>query len=1061
MNVTNGSPQELTALLLQTESLKRRVVELEQTLWRMQQVQDLLRDLEQAWATEDPMAQALRAAQRAFGADATLFIQLDSQGRPARWWHVGWEGIHADDLHALLHTLLEAGRETPEFVPQTLSLTGFMSLGGEPLARSVLMVRLRDPWGSVSLVAFLRRSEEGFSEEICLLVGMAAELLAMRLHSLHALEQQRHLNRAMTHLFRVARVLASSPELSVTLPQVARIIREETGWPSVAILVYEPATQQLRVMAWEGYRAAPAPDRCFIPADQGIIGRAFRTGEPQRVPDVSLDPDYVEVDPATRSELAVPIFAGETPWGVLDAQSPERYAFTPDDEVLMLAVAGIISLGLEAAQVYEQVRRERTQVGLERDRLLALYEGYLAIQRHSDPERALNEVVEIFIQFGWRAARCRVLDEAGGVLAMAESAPAPQFPPLALEPWLRNDPHLERYRTRGGLYRFPRTDPEIHDWLQSEREIPVSCIALPLRDAAGRLLGLVELEAPEEREDLEGSLLRPTELLAMLLALSLERGRLLRRYEQHLREQTMLYRAVSALLRFDEPGPILTEITAALCEALDGTSAYFVAVDPARRISWVAAEYYAETANPMERISDLGVVYQEEDVPLEWVALRERRIQTLYADDPPDAYERQRAILRSYGGWSVLLIPLFAGEEPLGLVEVWDSRRRRAFDAGERALAQAIAQHAAVALQRARLYERLQQVNRRLEAIFSTVEDGLILLDREGRIVQANAAAQRLLAEVELTSESSLTDLLLRLRHQSPQAARALIREARRIRQGVAQGFRLELPFPLKDSMRWLAMMCSLVQGDGPTGGGWLLVFRDITAERERDQLREDMIRMLMHDLQNPLGPILLALEELITYPELSPSAQSLVHTALRGLSRLQNLISNLLDLARLESGRLPIEWEPVDLRGLVEEAVEGWGPVFQRRKLRVTTEIDPVLPWVWMDRQLILRVLWNLLSNASKFTPVDGEIRVRAYAQAGMAVLEVFNSGSYIPPEQRQRIFERFSTLQSRRGYGLGLAFSKLAVEAHGGRIEVESDVNGTTFTIRLPLRPPSSLHS
>lgn len=1057
MNLTDDSLQELTALLHQVESLKRRVVELEQTLWQMQRVHDPLRHLERAWATEDPMAQALRAAQRAFGADATLFIQLDSQGRAARWWHVGWEGIHADDLHALLHTLLEAGRETPEFVPQTLSLTGFMSRGGGPLARSALMVRLRDPWGSVSLAAFLKRSEEGFSEEVCHLVGMAAELLATRLHSLHALKQQRDLNRAMAHLFRVARVMASSPELSVTLPQVVRIIREETGWPSVAILVYEPATQQLRVMAWEGYHTAPAPNRYLIPVNRGITGRAFRTGEPQRVPDVSLDPDYVEGDPATRSELAVPIFAGETPWGVLDAQSPERYAFTPDDEVLMLAVAGIISLGLETARGYEQVRQERAQVGLERDRLLALYEGYMAIQQHPDPERALNEVVKIFTQFGWKAVRCRVLDESGGVLAMEESTPAPRFPPLALGPWLRNDPRLERYRARGGLYRFPASDPEVHAWLEDEREIPRSCIALPLRDAAGRLLGLVELEAPEGREALEESLLRPTELLAMLLALSFERGRLLRRYEQYLREQTMLYRAVSALLRFDEPAPILTEIAAALCEALEGTSAYFIAVDPARRVGWVAAEHYAETARPMERISDSGGVYHEGDIPLKWVALRERRIQALYVDDPPDIYESERALLRSYGGWSALIIPLFAGEEPLGLVEVWDSRRRRAFDAGERALAQAIAQHAAVALQRARLYERLQQVNRRLEAIFSTVEDGLILLDRAGRIVQANAAAQRLLAEVELTSESSLTDLLLRLRHQSPQAARALIREARRIRQGVAQGFRLEFPFSLKTSIRWLAMMCSLVQDDSPTGGGWLLVLRDITAERERDRLREDMIRMLMHDLQNPLGPIYLALEELITYPELSPSAQSLVRTALRGLGRLQNLISNLLDLARLESGRLPIEWEPVDLRELVEEAVEEWGPVFQRRKLHVTTEINPMLPWVWVDRQLISRVLWNLLSNALKFTPVGGEIRVRAYPQAGMAVLEVFNSGSYIPPEQRQRIFERFSTLPGRRGYGLGLAFSKLAVEAHGGRIEVESDSNGTTFVIRLPLRPPS----
>lgn len=1047
----NDPLHESTALPLQLELLKRRVAELEQTLQQLRRVRDLLQQLDRAWATEAPMAHALRAVQRAFEADALLFTQLDSYGRPARWWQVGWEKISTDDLHTLLQFLLRASRETSRAGPYILPLSEAMLPAEKRLARSVLVVPLKDPWGNEGLLALFKQSAEGFPEDARDLAEAAAEPLALRLSSLHALEQQQHLNRAVTLLFRVARIMASSPELAVTLPQVVRIIREETGWPSVAILTYEPSRQQLRVMAWEGYSAAADLGRCMISVDQGITGRAFRTGEPQRVSDVSLDPDYVVGDPATRSELAVPIFDGEIPWGVLDAQSPEPYAFTPDDETLMLAVAGTIGLGLEAARVYERVRRERAQVGLERDRLIALYEGYLAIQQHPDPEEALTEVVQAFVRLGWQGARCRALDESGRVIATRESVPPPSFPPMTLEPWLQKDPRLERYRWRARLYRFPAGDPEALAWFQEE--ISVTRVALPLLDTAGRLLGLVELEAPEG-EDPGGPLLRPTELLATLLAISFDRGHLLRRYEQRLREQTMLYRAVSVLLGPKEPGLILTEIAAALCEALDGTSAYFIAMDPEHRTARVAAEYYAESANPMERVSDLGVIYREEEVPLEWVALRERQIQVLYADDPPDAYEGERALLRRYGGWSVLVIPLFVGEEPLGVVEVWDSRRRREFDGGDRALAQAIAQHAAIALQRARLYEQLQQVNRRLETIFSTVEDGLILLDRNGRIVQMNTVARQLIAGAELSPESSLVDLLRQLRRWSREAARALAQGVRRIRRETAGGFRLELSFPLKDSVRQFALICSPVRDNDPPGGGWLLVLRDITAERERDRLREEMIRMLMHDLQNPLGPVHLALEELATYPELSPPARSLVRTALRGLDRLQNLISNLLDLARLESGRMPIEWEPADLGGLIEEAVEEWGVMFQRQRLRVTVEIAPEFPWVWMDRQLISRVLWNLLSNATKFTPTGGEIRIRAYPREGMAVLEVFNSGSYIPPEQRQRIFERFIALPGRGGYGLGLAFSKLAVEAHGGHIDVESDASGTTFVVRLPLR-------
>jgi signal transduction histidine kinase len=388
---------------------------------------------------------------------------------------------------------------------------------------------------------------------------------------------------------------------------------------------------------------------------------------------------------------------------------------------------------------------------------------------------------------------------------------------------------------------------------------------------------------------------------------------------------------------------------------------------------------------------------------------------------------------------------------------VWDSRRRRAFDAGERAIAQAIAQHAALALQRAQLRARLQQANRRLEAILSTMEDAVLLLDARGQILQWNAAAQRLLAEaVGFPPGRTLPDLLRALGRRAPGAARALLQGIRQLRQG-REGFRIEISWPGAQGSRAFAVLCAPVREELPgTGSGWLLLVRDITAERERDALREEMIRMLMPDLRNPLGPIRLALEELRSLPELNPEARPLVQVALRGLGRLHGLIDSLLDLARLEAGRMPLERQPLDLGELAREAVEEWSPAFRHRRLRVTLELPPERPPVWADRQLMARTLWNLLSNAEKFTPVGGEIRIRMEVQADAVVLAVFNSGSYIPPEQRERIFSRFETLLGRRGHGLGLAFARLAVEAHGGRIEVESDARGTTFAIRLPLRPP-----
>jgi len=1033
----DAAPDQLHGELL------RRLEELEDRLQRLQRLQELLHLLDQAWAAEAPLVHALEICPRAWGADGALWVRLDSQGQLTRW-HEAPSGESPSDLLPRLLPAVPIGiLGAAERLPQALRFAEPIPLDpeGKRVIRDALVLPLPDPWGGASGLILWRESGEGFSEEERELARLAAEPLASRFHHLHALEQQRYLSRTVLILFRVARAMAASPDLSRTLPEVARIIREETGWPRVAIFVHEPAAGQLRAWAREGHSPESEHYPWVLPIDRGITGRAFRTGEPQRVPDVSRDPDYVVGDPTTRSELAVPIFEieGERPWGVLDAQSPEPYAFTTDDEILMLAVAGTIGLGLEAARTYERVRQERA-------RLIALYEAYLAIQQHPEPEEALQEVAEAFVRLGWRAARCWAFDESGNVLAQGESRDAASLRHLDLEPWLRNDPHLARYRQGDWLYLFP-----------AEGASSAGRAVLPLRDASGALMALMELEAPAEAQALGEALRRPTELLATLLRIAFDRGRLLRRYARNLREQTMLYRAVSALLRSDEPGLILTEIAAALCEALEGTSAYFLTVDPERGIMQVAAEYYAPTANPLERVSDLGMVYRREETLAEWAALEARQPRVLYADDPPDPFEEERALLRRYGGWSVLMIPLFAEEEPLGVVEVWDSRRRRAFDAGERAIAQAIAQHAALALQRAQLRARLQQANRRLEAILSTMEDAVLLLDAQGQILQWNAAAQRLLAEaVGFPPGRTLPDLLRALGRRAPGAARALLQGIRQLRQG-REGFRIEISWPGAQGSRAFAVLCAPVREELPgTGSGWLLLFRDITAERERDALREEMIRMLMHDLQNPLGPIRLALEELRSLPELSPEAQPLVRVALRGLERLHDLIVSLLDLARLEAGRMPLERQPLDLGELAREAMEEWSPAFRHRQLRVTLELPPERPPVWADRQLMARTLWNLLSNAAKFTPVGGEIRIRMEVQADAVVLAVFNSGSYIPPEQRERIFCRFETLLGRRGHGLGLAFAQLAVEAHGGRIEVESDAQGTTFAIRLPLRPP-----
>jgi signal transduction histidine kinase len=177
----------------------------------------------------------------------------------------------------------------------------------------------------------------------------------------------------------------------------------------------------------------------------------------------------------------------------------------------------------------------------------------------------------------------------------------------------------------------------------------------------------------------------------------------------------------------------------------------------------------------------------------------------------------------------------------------------------------------------------------------------------------------------------------------------------------------------------------------------------------------------------------------------------------MRSGQKLYLLIDSLLDLGRLEARDTELSKVPVDVDALVQEAVEQIQPFALSKNQDLSTQIAPDLPQIFADRDLILRVLTNLLDNAVKFTERNGRIALSAEQVRDKVVFTVADTGMGIRPEYRQRIFERFARLENAngvKGTGLGLAFCKLAVEAHGGHIWVESEVGqGSQFKFALPV--------
>jgi signal transduction histidine kinase len=229
--------------------------------------------------------------------------------------------------------------------------------------------------------------------------------------------------------------------------------------------------------------------------------------------------------------------------------------------------------------------------------------------------------------------------------------------------------------------------------------------------------------------------------------------------------------------------------------------------------------------------------------------------------------------------------------------------------------------------------------------------------------------------------------------------------------------------------------------------------------QQELDTLRRSLIAWAGHDLRTPLASVRAIVEALADGVVEDPDTVSrYLHTAQREIRSLSLLIDDLFELAQLEAGGLRLELLPNSISDLISDTIESFSELAARQGVvlegRVGPDVDPVL----MDAQLIGRVLSNLLGNALRYTPSEGSVQIQADKLTSEILVVIWDTGEGISPNDLPHIFERFyrgekSRSRATGGAGLGLAIAKGIVEAHGGRISVESSAGqGTRFTFTLP---------
>jgi signal transduction histidine kinase len=233
-----------------------------------------------------------------------------------------------------------------------------------------------------------------------------------------------------------------------------------------------------------------------------------------------------------------------------------------------------------------------------------------------------------------------------------------------------------------------------------------------------------------------------------------------------------------------------------------------------------------------------------------------------------------------------------------------------------------------------------------------------------------------------------------------------------------------------------------------------------IAIENSRLFLQSDIVSDITHELRTPLSA-LMAAAYLLQRPDLpKEQQQKLGESIYTEVKRLNEMSTDFLELARLESGRIRFTREPIDLAGLVRECLELVRPQAEADRIRLETAVDSAPGPVFGDRNRLKQVVLNLVTNAIKYNQKGGLVRVSVSAEGSHAVLSVTDTGRGIPPESLPKVFERFYRVPDQEaaaaGTGLGLAIAKRIVESNRGTIEVASQVGqGSVFTVRLPLTP------
>ena len=916
------------------------------------------------------------------------------------------------------------------------------------------------------LAVFATQSGETFGQkDLALLSTLGAQAsVAVENAQLYGETKRRAAELATLNEISALMSATLNPEriLELVCSSVIRVV----GGQKSAIFLRDPERDELWLARAEGLSQDFMQASLTLALDNNERVRSVTTRAPEIVSDILRNPNMngemhrLAASEGFRAYAELPLQAQGSMIGFLAVYFSEPHNFPPAEVDLLKTFASQAALAVSNARLYASTDQALARRVAQLSALEAIARELIATL---DLGRLFDTILGRAMLFTEvEIGSLALYDRASDTLTIVASRgySGPEMPHFGQS--LPSTSSVTGRAIREGVTinaRDVRLEPDYLDLSEGKAR---SQLSVPIM-REGRSLGVITLESTRLAafsSDDEQFIAQ----LAAHAAIAIDNAHLYEEVHVRLREQSILYEAGAKIASTLEAQTVLNTVALGLAQVLSAEGVTIFDWDEETGTLSSVANFRA--GRIAEQDQGRHLTGRLADYPQIRRTLEERQCTAARTDDPA-ASPHERQLLESLGYGALLAVPMISADRAVGLVEIYTAHPR-AFSQNEIRLAQTLVNQAAIAAENARLFQRVTEGRDRLAAVLNSTREAVLMIDASGRIALANPRVEMLFdiprerLEGQLLSEllSSPDIPIAAWLGYTPEDLAALADQLSEGSLPAIQKVDYPIQFPRP---RFLQRSGSPVRDDTGAAIGWVMVLRDITEDKDLEEAREDLTSMIVHDLRSPLTAVVGALSligDLLKKEMRGGVVQQAMEVSMRSCKKLLNLVDSMLDISRLETGEVRLERRPARLHKVVEEVVIDMAPLANDQGVILHNNIPSDVPEVRVDEEKLGRVFTNLLDNALKFTPPGGQVVVECLAN-GYEVLtcKVSDSGPGIPEEYRDRVFDRFvqvpGRMGRRKGSGLGLAFVKLAVEAHGGQVWVENrPEGGSVFAFTLPMR-------